>query len=169
MFKNYALINDGQVVNYPVDPRVWLPDENKFNIHEYWEGGELDGKTYAFCHNMEPPCAYDEALIETTPAFNPERGLWYRQYNIVKVDAETLIQRRQIAQKGIDDVLNRLFAELNDMAQTISELSESEQYKWAEYKKFLEELPNQSEYPFNYVLPTRPDEKQNLSIQVKRI
>jgi len=169
MFKNYAIVQDGVVIEYPVDPRVWLVSENTYNISEYWEGGELNGKTYVFCHNKEPAHAYDESLVEATPTFNVDEGLWYRRYEIVKVDNETLAERKQLAQDSADALLSRLFVDLDAMSQTISELSVDEQNKWQTYRVLLTQVPQQSMYPFEYELPFTPDYLQDLKIKVTRI
>ena len=169
MYIHYAHIENGVVVEYPVNPRVRDHATNTFNIHEYWEGGELNGKVYVFCHNTPPVFRYDEALIEKKPAFNAETGLWHRQYDLVKVSPETLSKRREMAQNNINELLDILFIDLAKMAQIISELSDVEKNKWQEYRSALLNIPAQMDYPFYYNIPIRPDEMQDLKIGVTRI
>ena len=169
MFKNYAIIKNGVVLEYPVDPRTWVVSANAYNIPEYWEGGELDGKTYVFCHNKPPSHNYDETLAEKTPALNPESGLWYRQYDVVKLDAEALAELKLLAQRGADDLQKRFLFAVEEMSATIAELSAEEQDKWQQYKTALLQLSDQPDYPFFYVVPTRPDELDNLKMKMERV
>jgi hypothetical protein len=169
MYKHYAVLKDGVVVEYPVDPRTWVVLANSYNIPEYWEGGELDGKTYVFCHNKPPNHNYDETLVEKTPALNPENGLWYRQYDVVKLDAEALSELREAAQLGVDILQKRLLSEMEAIANTIVELSAMEQEKWQRYKNDLLNLHVQPDYPFFYITPTRPDELDDLKMKVTRV
>jgi len=169
MYKHYAVLKDGVVVEYPVDPRTWVVSANSYNIPEYWEGGELDGKTYVFCHNKPPNHNYDETLVEKTPALNPENGLWYRQYDVVKLDAQALSELREAAQLGVDILQKRLLSEMEAIANTIAELSAVEQEKWQRYKNDLLNLHVQPDYPFFYITPTRPDELDDLKMKVARV
>lgn len=169
MYKNYALIKDGVVLQYPVDPRKYDPKTGTFNIHEYWEGGDLDGKTYVFCHNVEPKHNYDERLVEKTPALNVETGKWYCQYDIVKLDADTLAARRKLFQQGFDELFTFHIAEFNAMAPVISELSESQQIKWKAYHQALLDMHLHPHYPFRYHLPKRPDQAEDLKIEVVKL
>jgi hypothetical protein len=169
MYKNYALIKDGLVLQYPVDPRKYDPATNTFNIHEYWEGGDLDGNTYVFCHTLEPKYNYDERLVEKTPALNVENGKWYCQYDIVKVDADTLAERRKLFQQGVDEVFAFRIAEFEAMASVISELSENQQIAWKAYHQALLDMHLHPHYPFRYKILERPDQDQNLKIEVIRI
>jgi hypothetical protein len=169
MYKHYAVLKDGVVVEYPVDPRTWVVSANSYNIPEYWEGGELDGKTYVFCHNKPPNHNYDETLVEKTPALNPENGLWYRQYDVVKLDAQALSELREAALLGVDILQKRLLSEMEAIANTIAELSAVEQEKWQRYKNDLLNLHVQPDYPFFYITPTRPDELDDLKMKVARV
>ena len=64
MYTHYAIIENDQVIEYPVNPRVFLALQNCYNVPEYWEGGVLDGKTYVYCHNFEPAYDYTKNLRE---------------------------------------------------------------------------------------------------------
>lgn len=169
MYKHYALIKNGIVLDYPVDPRKYISEKNAFNIHEYWDGGELDGNIYVFCHNREPEYGFDETLVETTPEFDLKKGMWFRKYNVVKLDAKIFSMRRDAAYKSANEILIYLRQELSDMQQVIINLSENKRNKWAEYAIQIESIPSQPNYPFQYDVPQRPDKVQDLNIKVARV
>lgn len=169
MYKHYARIKNGVVLDYPVDPRVWDVTTNSYNIDEYWEGGELDGNEYVFCHNLEPEYQYDETLVEKTPEFDPQKNLWVRKYDTVKVSAEVLAKRRVMAQQTVDEIMANLRQDLVEMQSTIVTFTENRRKKWAAYAEQIEAMPLQPNYPFQYVVPKRPDLVQDLKIEVTRI
>ena len=169
MYKQYALIKDGVVLEYPVNPRVFNISINDFNIPNYWLGGELDGKEYVFCHNLEPSYLYDEMLVEKNPVFDLENNIWVRQYDVIKVDSETLAERREIAKKTVDEYIALLLSNLDEMENIISSLSPTKQLQWQTYKQEVLDIATHPNYPFNYVIPKRPDQVQSLKIEVARI
>lgn len=170
MYKHYAQISKNNVVlEYPVNPRVWDISRDDYNVPPYWEGGELNGKTYVFCHNFEPAYQYDEQLFEKTPAINPENGLWYRSYDIVKVSAEVLEERKQMAVQGAQNLKRILLQQYAEMSSIISGLPDSEKQKWQEYQQSIINIESCPEYPFSLNILPRPNESHQIKLQVTRL
>jgi hypothetical protein len=151
---NYAEIQDGAVVAYPVCPIV-VSETGESNLSVNWDGGEYNGKQYVFCHNVEPYCNHEHNLVEGVPQLNPENGLWYRQYQVVPASEEE-IQERTTYRKGLmDDQIVREVQDYNGNQAYISSLSQEQQADWLKFIAEVQALPQQSGYPW-VPYPSRP-------------
>lgn len=170
MYTQYAQISaDNTVIEYPVNPRSWDISKGDFNVDIYWQGGELNGKIYVLCHNMEPATQYDEALIEKTPAINPDNGLWYRQYDVVKVSPEVLEERRAFAAQGAQNTKAMLLRDYAEKESMIASLSIEMQQKWAEYYASIVNMETHPGYSFSMGILPSPDTSHKIKLQVTRI
>lgn len=166
MYVHYAVVENDQLVEYPVNPRVFLALQNCYNVPEYWEGGVLDGKTYVYCHNFEPPSIYTKNIVEVTPLKNPENGLWYRQYEYVDASPEEIEQRTALEAERARNTI-RVSLEQFDAMQTI--LDELEPEKWDVVRAKLRDVPNQPGFPWNIEWPQTPDAEIVVAIGVERL
>jgi len=159
---NYAEIQDGKVVAYPVCPVVVQPT-GESNLPVDWDGGEYNGKHYVFCHNEEPRCDHEHNLVEVTPRLSPENGLWYRQYQVVPASPEE-IQQRTAQRKGLmDDQIAREVADYNANQDYIGSLSQEQQSEWSEFISTVQALPQQPGYPW-IPYPSRPNVSPNIGV-----
>lgn len=160
MYTTYAIIENGSVVEYPVDPH------NKHEIDPLWEGGVLDGKEYVFCHNKEPLASPEQKLVETRPAFDIASGLWYRQYNIVQEDPVVVAEKRAVA---VERSLATVAACEAVAAEILSkELTDQQRQDWLTYKNDLQSAVGKDNYPWTLTLPQPPDQN-SLKIEVERL
>ena len=166
MYTHYAIIENDAIVEYPVNPRVFLALQNCYNVPEYWEGGVLDGKTYVYCHNFEPYCDYTKNLQEVQPIKNPENGLWYRQYALVDATAEEIAERTNAQIERVHNSIQSALAGYDAM-QTI--LDEIEPEKWDAVRAKLRDVPNQPGFPWNIEWPQTPDSEIVVAIGVERL
>lgn len=169
MLTNYAIIENGVVVQYPVNPRVWVIATDSYNVHELWQGGELDGKTYVFCHNPMIDILPTQSLVEKTPACDPNTGLWMRQYDIVPATDDEIAERRPLYLRGALDFVAERLDDYAKKQSMILELPEAEQAKWEAYRIALQTLPDQPGYPFTYTLPKSPEITTTVNIGVERV
>lgn len=169
MYENYAIIENDEVVEYPVNPRVFLALQNCYNVPEYWTGGVLDGKQYVYCHCFAPTPPYNKNIIELTPVKNPENGLWYRQYDFVDATPEEIAERTAYRLLCISNDVDTANKYLDSIQIEISQLSEEDQALWAQYKTDLNNLAQQDGYPWDFVWPNKPTNPERLSIGVERI
>ena len=169
-YTTYALIENGVVIEYPVNPRVLLASTGDFNVPWNWGGGELDGKTYAYCHNKEPYITHEQVVVETTPYFDSEADLWYRGYEIQAASVELIAKRYaealDCAQKAIDEIC----AMYSDIRAQELGLSSNQRADWAEFRQETQLVPKQNGYPFSYRWPALPDSEQSkMTLGVVRI
>ena len=169
MYENYAIIENDQVVEYPVNPRVFLALQNCYNVPEYWTGGVLDGKQYVYCHCFAPTPPYNKNIIELTPVKNPENNLWYRQYDFVDATAEEIAERTAHQILCIQNDVDTTVAYLDSIQDKILTLAESEKQAWAQYRLAVTNLDQQLSYPWDFVWPVRPANENRLSISVERV
>lgn len=170
MFTTYALIKNGAVVEYPVNPRVWNISTESYNISEYWMGGELDGKMYAFVHN-NPPKTYPfkNAVENNVPVLNPDNQLWYRGYNVVDASLEEIAQRTAWEIDSVQERRNSYLTEAQEALSKITNLPPEGQQEWDAYFADLQNIESQSSFPWDLTWPTRPDQVQRVKIEVERI
>lgn len=169
MFEHYAIIENDQVVEYPVNPRVFLALQNCYNVPEYWPGGVLDGKTYVYCHNFAPTCPYDKNLLEVTPTKNLENGYWYRQYTFVDATLEEIAERTAIAIEGANNGVMFLLKMIADKQPEIDLMSAGKQSEWAAYKAQIEAIPTLPTFPWGFEWPQPPDDGEQVNIVVERV
>lgn len=169
MYEHYAIIENDQVVEYPVNPRVFLALQNCYNVPEYWTGGVLDGKTYVYCHNFAPTPPYDKSLLEVTPIKNPENGHWYRQYTFVDATPEEIAERTAYATECASNGVMYLLKMVADKQPEIELLSPEKQAEWAAYKAQVEAIPNLPTFPWGFQWPQPPDDGEQVTIGVERI
>lgn len=150
MYTDYAIIENEQVVEYPVNPHLTQ------KIPDYWLGGELDGKQYVFCHmgvyNYDPETQY---LVESTPILDKESGNWYRSFSAVDYSGEELQKRiaelTQITQNTIEEMCNTADANIQNLRFSIERRN-----AWAEYKTAVQNVLSQENAPFKLVWPQEP-------------
>jgi hypothetical protein len=160
MHTTYAIIENGAVVEYPVDPNT------EHALPPFWLGGELAGKQYVFCHNQEPPSTHLEVLVETTPELDEASGNWYRKYVIEPAPAEVVEERRQYAATAAHNSINS-FKELTQKHLN-QNLTPEQRLDWESFLGSLEQVPAQSGFPFAIDWPVAPNEKP-IKIEVTRI
>jgi len=152
MFTHYAKIENGVVVAYPVDPHKLV--DGVVEPTANWLGGEFEGATYVYCHEDPPPIDHTQELVETTPAFDPVRGYWYRQYTIVPASAEVIATRTAaqtaIVQDCVADIINSVQSEL------AGNLTDSDRALWVEFRKQTLSVLSAPTFPWNIVWPTPP-------------
>ena len=170
IYTNYAIVKDGVVVEYPVNPRVWNLSSEEFNVPELWLGGELNGKTYVYVHTFAPYCHPTLNLVEKTlPAFNSERNAWLRQYDFVAASEEEIAERRAMYVRGVQATMANLLAAYYQKVLLISSLPAEEQAKWDAYRDAVLAIPQQPDYPFVCTLPQSPESQVKIKIGVARI
>jgi hypothetical protein len=169
MYETYAILENGQIVAYPVNPRVWLAMQNCYNVPEYWDGGVLDGKTYVYCHNFAPTPPYNKNLQEVMPTQNPDNGLWYRQYTFVDATPEEISHRTADAIEGVNNGISVLLQMVDERQAEINLMSVEKQTEWALYKEQVLALKNISDFPWGVVWPNMPDDGNQLNIGVERL
>lgn len=170
MYINYAIVKDGAVLEYPVNPRVWDLSSEEFNVPDYWLGGELNGKTYVYVHTFAPYCHPTLNLVEKTlPAFDSERNAWLRQYDFVAASEEEIAERREMHVRGVQTTMANLLAAYYQKMQLILDLPAEEQAKWDAYRDALLSIPQQPDYPFVFTLPQSPESQVKVNIGVARI
>jgi hypothetical protein len=165
MFTKYAQIENGQVIAYPLDPHV-KNEHGELNVPEYWTGGDIDGKSYVYCHNTEPFYNYTQDIVEITPVMNSENGLWYRQYQIVPASEEVVTQRTQIKAEQVNGTAKSLQAVADKALSKL--LTEEQKTNWENYKLQISSLIASAESPWEIVWPPLPDEV-NPIIEVTRL
>ena len=170
MYTNYAIVKDGVVVEYPVNPRTWIISREAFNVPELWHGGILDGKEYVLVHTLEPHCHPTKNLVEKPqPFFDTETKLWKRQYDFVPASSEEIEERRGKYLRGAQELVAYFLADYYKKVPMIINLSSTEQTKWDAYRDALLAVPQQPDYPFTYTLPSSPEEQIKINIGVARI
>lgn len=160
MYTTYAIVENGVVVEYPVDPNT------QHALPPFWLGGELDGKQYVFCHNQEPPSTHLEVLVETTPELDEASGNWYRKYVVQPAPIEVVEERRQQANTTAQNAISRL----QSLAQKHlgQNLTLEQRNAWESFVDSLAQVPMQSGFPFAVNLPIPPSEMP-IKIEVTRI
>lgn len=169
-YKHYAEIKNGSVIQYPVNPRVLLASTGDYNVPPYWEGGDLDGKTYVFCHDSKPQTDYTEVLVETTPYYDTEKQCWYRGYQKQNAPAELIALRLNTA---VETTQNNIIALLDvySEAQAINlGLSDKQKAAWKQYRDALLLIPTQPGYPMQIEWPKTPDSAATaMKLEVVRV
>jgi hypothetical protein len=153
MYKNYALIENGVVVAYPVDVRAVSGAELPHN----WPGGELYGKTYVFCHDQKPQRNWDEVEVETTPYFDQESGLWYRGYTVQKAPQEVIDERVNNADSAAQYNIASYLSQYSEETAVALGLSEEQKATWAQFRADVAAIVNQPGYPMVVTWPDEPD------------
>jgi hypothetical protein len=167
---NYAVVKNGVVVEYPVNPRVLLASTQEYNIPHNWEGGDLDGKTYVFCHDSKPYTDYTEVLIETTPYYDQTKQLWYRGYQKQTAPAELITMRRSSAAAIAQNSILSLLETYSNSRALELELSDKQKADWTQYCSVLQSIPNQSGYPMRIEWPEVPDSAATvMKLEVVRV
>lgn len=171
IYTTYALIENGVVVEYPVNPRVTLASTGDFNVPWNWGGGELDGKTYAYCHDKKPWTTHEEIAVETgAPYFDAEFGLWYRGYEVQAAPAELIAERRAEADATIQRDIATMIGQYSDAKAQELGLSDSQRADWARFRTEMLAVPNQAGYPFQFSWPLLPDSQENkMTLEVVRV
>jgi len=169
-YKHYAIIENGVVIEYPVNPRTFVLSTGDYNIPPFWEGGILDGKTYVFCHDKKPQTDYTEILVETTPYYDNEMQLWYRGYQKQTATDELIALRRNIEIETSQSNINALLETYSETQEINLELSNRQKEAWDKYRNELLEIPNQIGYPMQILWPTTPDSDTTvMKLEVTRI
>lgn len=164
---NYAVIENGQVVEYPVCPIIIDPVTCHSNLPVNWDGGVFEGKQYVFCHNIEPDCDYMHNLVEGTPVLNQANGLWYRHYDVVPATPEEIQQRSDARAQGLLNAVQREVAQVQEDQAYIASLSQEQQDDWAAFLQQIQNLHLQEGFPW-IGFPQRP-QHTNPEITVERI
>lgn len=168
-YTHYARIENGVVVEYPTNPRgVLLTGE--FNIPPDWLGGELDGKTYVYCHDKKPFWNHTEVLVETQPYFDEESGLWYRGYEKAPAPPELIEDRRQVAIETAQSNIAFLLDMYSETRADELELSDGQKESWQTFRGLVATVPDQPGYPFQIDWPEIPDQqKSGFTLEVVRV
>jgi hypothetical protein len=170
IYTTYALIENGVVVEYPVNPRVLIASTGDFNVPWNWGGGELDGKTYAYCHDKKPVTTHEEITVETTPYFDVEAGLWYRGYEIQPAPPELVVERYGVAYTSVRRAIAGMIAQYSDAKAQELGLTETQRADWTRFRTEMQAVPQQAGYPFQFSWPVRPDSVENkMTLQVVRV
>lgn len=169
MYKHYAIIENGVVVEYPVNPRVWVISQNSYNVSEVWQGGEFDGKTYVACHMPIIEQKPTENLIEKTPVFDKELELWVRQFDVIPASTEEIEERKPRYLQGAIILIEKKLQEYKEKKSLIEQLSLDVQAQWQEYETALMAVSQQPEYPFVFTVPESPESQMFINIGVTRI
>jgi hypothetical protein len=170
IYTTYALIENGAVIEYPVNPRVLIASTGDFNVPWNWGGGELGGKTYAYCHDKKPPTTHEEITVETTPYFDIEMSLWYRGYEIQPAPPELISERIEIAYTASQQAIAYIITQYSDARAQELELTETQRADWARFRTEMQAVPQQAGYPFQFKWPVFPDSTENkMTLQVVRV
>jgi hypothetical protein len=160
MYTTYAIIKDGVVIDYPVNPNT------EHALPPFWLGGELAGKQYVFCHNQEPPSTHLEVLIETTPELDTASGNWYRKYTVAPAPAEVVEERRLYAEEAAKNSIN--YFEKLAYGYLSGELTPEQRQDWELFLGSLKQIPLRKDFPFIRDWPVAPNQVQ-INIEVTRI
>lgn len=153
MFTHYAQIENEVVVAYPVDPHKMV--DGVITPTENWLGGEFEGKTYAYCHDEQPAIDYTQDLVEGTPAFDPVRGNWYRQYTIVPASAEVIAERTAKQTTIVQDCVADIVKDANKIL--LGELNEADRTLWVEFRNQTLSVLESPTFPWNISWPMPPE------------
>ena len=170
IYTTYALIENGVVAEYPVNPRVLLASTGDFNVPWNWGGGDLDGKTYAYCHDKKPWTTHEEIAVETAPYYDAEADLWYRGYEVQPAPAELVAERHAEADGAIQRDVAAFIVQYSDAKAAEFGLSESQCADWARFRAELQAVSEQPGYPFQFSWPVFPDSEANkMTLEVVRV
>lgn len=160
MYKTYAIVDDTGVVEYPVDPSA------THKLPPFWLGGELDGRQYVFCHNEEPAHSHEESLVEIRPVKNPDNGLWYRRYEVVRATDEEILRRTTAQIELCENSIAACHAAADDALG--KQLSGEQIAQWQKYKLDVDAVREQPTFPWDLAWPVRPD-VETVKIEVTRV
>jgi hypothetical protein len=170
IYTTYALIENGVVIEYPVNPRVLIASTGEFNVPWNWGGGELDGKTYAYCHDQKPWTTHEEIMVETTPYFNVEAGLWCRGYEVQPAPPELVAERYEIAYTTSQKTIANIIEQYSDARAQELGLTEEQRADWTRFRTEMQAVPQQAGYPFQYGWPVFPESQENrMKLKVVRV
>jgi len=170
IYTTYALIENGVAVEYPVNPRVTLASTGDFNVPWNWGGGELDGKTYAYCHDKKPWTTHEQITVETTPYFDAEAGLWYRGYEIQTAPPELIAERYRVADTTVRQSILDITEFYSDARAQELELTEEQRADWVRFRTEMNAVPQAAGYPFQFEWPIFPDSQENkMTLKVVRV
>jgi len=155
MYTHYAIIENAQVVQYPVDPH--RRENGDLIPHALWVGGEFEGKTYAYCHDLDRP-PYNQItqdLQEVTPVFDPVRGGWYRSYIVVPASEAVLTKRRG---EKIVEIVNTMQNTVSYVDEVLmnSTLTDADRSEWVTYKERWLAVTTDPAFPWIDPLPPAP-------------
>lgn len=153
MYKNYALIENGVVAAYPVN----VHDIPGVSVPHNWLGGELNGKTYMFCHDQKPQRNWDEVEVETTPYFDQASGLWYRGYTVQQAPQDVIDERVRTADSAAQYNITSYLDQYSEEKANQLELSDAQKAAWAQFRADVQAVPNQPGYPMAVIWPNEPD------------
>jgi hypothetical protein len=169
-FTNYALIEDGRVIEYPVNPREFLISTGDYNIPLYWRGGMLGDKLYVFCHDRKPVTDYTEIVVETTPYFDSESNMWYRGYEVQPAPPELIEERLTTLREAATNSVNTRLGIYSESNADLLGLSPEQKIRWAAYRAEVQNLPNSPDFPHRISWPPEPDSSEfNMKLGVTRI
>jgi hypothetical protein len=159
MFEHYAIIDETDtVLEYPTNPRVFLTEQNCYNVPEYWPGGILNGKKYVYCHNFEPTCPYDKNHKEGLPLKDPNNGLWYRQYYAVDATPEEMAQRTIQRREQLQNTTLIILKTVEEMQLEIAQMPPEVQAQWQNYKTEVAQVASAAN-PWEARFPPRPTQE----------
>jgi len=165
MYEHYAIIKDGQVVEYPVNPRLQdsgLPDN--------WWGGEIAGQTYVFVHNQEPEHDYRKKAVENNkPWYHAEWGYWYRGYDIVDASSEEIAQRVAHQTEGMRNHIAYEIAKSQANLEKLGTIPAETQQQWDAYFAEMQAIEQQAGFPWDIQWPTEPHRVNRIQATVERI
>lgn len=166
MYKNYALIENGVVVSYPVN----VHEISSTALPHNWPGGELNGKTYVFCHDQKPSRNWDEVEVETTPYFDQESGFWYRGYVVQPASQDVIDGLKNHAKIAAESNIAGHLTQYSEERADEFGLSESQRAAWAQYRVDVQAIVDQPGYPMQILWPTPPDSfENNMKLEVVRV
>jgi hypothetical protein len=166
MYKNYALIENGVVVAYPVDVLA----TSGSNLPHNWPGGELYGKTYVFCHDRKPQRNWDEIEVETYPYFDQVSGLWYRGYTVQRAPQDVIDERVSNADSAARYNIAAYLSQYSEEKADEFGLSESQRAAWSQFRADIQAVFDQPGYPIQISWPAPPDSfENNMKLEVVRV
>ena len=165
MYKHYAIIENGVVVEYPVDAH----DVPGFDLPMNWPGGELNGKTYVFCHDQKPYRNWDQIEVETEPYFDQDSGLWYRGYELQPAPQSVIDDLLKNADIGAKKNVAVYLEQYSEQRANELELSQEQKASWAQFRVDVQAVFSQPGYPMSVIWPEIPDGESKQKIEVVRV
>jgi hypothetical protein len=165
MYEHYAIIKDGQVVEYPANPRVY-----DTGLAWNWLGGELAGETFVFCHNVEPWRDHTKNVVENhRPFYNPDTGHWYRGYDIVDASPQEIAQRVADQTAGMREDIAYHIAKSQETLAKLETIPAETQQQWDAYFVEMQAIEQQAGFPWDVKWPTEPHRVKRIKATVERI
>jgi len=165
MYEHYAIIENGQVVEFPANPRLLdtgLPWD--------WLGGEVAGKTFVFCHNDEPWHEHTKNAVENNqPFYRAETDCWYRGYDIVDATPEEIVQRVANQTAGMREEVAYEIAKSQANLEKLGTMPAETQQQWDAYFAEMQSIEQQAGFPWDIQWPTEPQRVNRIKATVERI